>query len=393
IGCAGGSSTFLMVNPTSPTGTVASPLPVMASYDAIDHGSTKILVPLDGKNPAKGVTSEPVDVPWPIKAIWFTKSNAVSNVQDSKRFIELLKDESKLELVVVSDSLPTDTVRYADIILPVTHWFETDEVVGTISHPYMLRNEPAIEAPFEAKSDYDAIGLVATKLGYGQYYLRSTREVADAIAEASCSAVGTDGAQLFATYQQSGATRLTPPDFVGNTSPKYATPTGKLEPYSESVLVNYPTNGRIPISAGVDPLPFWSPPIQAWHENPLVKKYPLTYMQEHSRWRVHTTYFDQPWLREVDPEPYLDISSSDARQRGIRQGDRVEMFNSYGSTVAVARVSGKMRPGMVSIPKGWQRFQTRDDTGFSDLTNNWVNQRTMNGSWFDNLVEVRKVEV
>ena len=144
IGCAGGASTFMMVNPTSPTGTEASPLPVMAAYDAIDRGSTKILVPLDGKNPAKGVTSEPVDVPWPVKAIWFTKSNAVSNVQQSRRLIELMKDESKLELIVVSDSLPTDTVRYADIVLPVTHWFEANEVVGTISHPYMLRAEQAV---------------------------------------------------------------------------------------------------------------------------------------------------------------------------------------------------------------------------------------------------------
>jgi len=334
-----------------------------------------------------------VEVPWPVKAIWFTKSNAVSNVQDSRRFIELLKDESKLELVVVSDSLPTDTVRYADIVLPVTHWFETDEVVGTISHPYMLRMEKALEAPFEAKSDYEAIGLVAAALGYGQYYAKTERELADSIAEASCKAAIPGDASLFATYQSTGAVRLTPPDFVGNTSSSYKTPTGRLEPYSESVLVNYPTNGRIPITAGVDPLPYWEQPIQAWHQNPLIKKYPLIYMQEHSRWRVHTTYFDQPWLREVDPEPTIDISSADAHARGIQQGDHVEMFNSYGSTVAVARVSGKMRPGMVSIPKGWQRSQTKTDTGFSDPTNNWVNQRTMNGSWFDNLVEVRKVEV
>lgn len=394
IGCAGGASMFLMVDHTAPTGTTGPSLPIMAAYDAIEHGRTQLLVPLDPANPSAGLAAEPAEVDWPIKAIWFTKSNAVSNVQQSRRFIDLLKDESKLELVVVSDSLPTDTVRYADIVLPTTHWFENNDVVGTISHPYMLRLEKALEGPFETKSDYQAIGLVATKLGYGQYYSRSEEELANAIAQASTAAVGPQGPELYTEYLQSGAVKLTTMSiYIGNTSNKYHTPTGRLEPYSESVLVNYPSNGRIPITQGVDSLPYWEAPVQAWHTNPLTAKYPLVYMQEHSRWRVHSTYFDQPWLREVNPYPYVDLSRHDAQARGISAGDQVEIFNDYGNTIAVARVSGKMRPGMVNLPKGWQRFQTKNDTGFSDPTNNWVNQRTMNGSYFDNLVEVRKVEV
>ncbi|MDA8076337.1 MAG: hypothetical protein M0Z40_14090 [Actinomycetota bacterium] len=68
--------------------------------------------------------------------------------------------------------------------------------------------------------------------------------------------------------------------------------------------------------------------------------------------RTGTTYFDQPWLREVNPEPYVNLSTADARARGIVQGDYVEVFNDYGKTVAVARVSRKMRPGQVNLPKG-----------------------------------------
>jgi len=47
----------------------------------------------------------------------------------------------------------------------------------------------------------------------------------------------------------------------------------------------------------------------------------------------------------------------------------------------------------VSLPKGWQRFQTKNGTGFSDPTHNWINPVTTNGSFFDNLVDVRKVKV
>ena len=393
LGIAGGAAMFMLASPTAPTGTYAAPLPVMAAYDAIATGKTKVLVPLDGKDPTKGVTKDPVEVDWPIKAIWFSTSNAVSNNQQSKRFIELLKDESKLELVVVSDSMPTDTVRYADIVLPTTHWFENDDLVATLTHPYALRNERALDPPFEAKSDYAAFGLVAEKLGFGRYFTKSEAELADSIIAASTAALGPAGAALLATYQKTGAVRFSPPDYVGNTAPVFPTPTGRLEPYSERVLVNYPSGGWIPTSAGVDPLPYWEPPAQAWPDNPLHEKYPLAIMYEHSRWRVHTTWFDQPWLREVNPEPYVDLSTADARARGIVQGDYVELFNDNGKTIARARVSGKMRPGQVNLPKGWQRSQTKDDSGYSDVSHNWVNQRNMNGAYFDNLVEVRKVVV
>ena len=392
IGAAGGASAFVLTAPSGAPTATSSYLPDIAAWDAIATGKTKILVPLDGTDPTKGLAREPVEVDWPIKAIWFSQSNEVSNAQQSKRLIELLTDETKLELVVVSDSMPTDTVRYADIVLPVTHWFENDDVVGTISHPFGLQNQRALTPPFEAKSDYEAFGLVAAKLGFGKYYTRSEKEVADSIMVATAASLGPTGASVLTEYNATGAARLLSPEAcIGNTSMTFATPTGRLEPYSERVLVNYPSGGWIPTSAGVDPLPGWEPPAQAWPDNPLHKKYPLIYMTEHTRWRVHSIYFNQPWLREVDPEPYVDLSRDDAKARGITAGDYVEIFNDNGSTVARARVSGKMRSGMVSVPKGWQRFQTKGDTGYSDPTFNWVNQRTMNGSWFDNLVEVRKV--
>jgi molybdopterin-containing oxidoreductase family molybdopterin binding subunit len=393
IGMKGGGGGGFLVVPTSPTGTHAAPLPPWQAYEAIATGKTHMLVPLDGKDPTKGVTKDPVEVPWPIKAIWFSGSNAVSNMQQSKQLIELLKDESKLELVVVSDLMPTDTVRYADIVLPTTHWFENDDLSMSPTHPYVMRNERALEAPFETKSDYAAFGLVAAKLGFEQYFTKSEAELADSIMATSTAALGAAGASLLDTWQRNGVVRFTVADFVGDTKPVFPTPSGRLEPYSERVQVNYPPGGWIPTSAGVDPLPHWEPPIQAWPTNSLHKKYPLAYMQEHSRWRVHTTWFDQPWLREIDPEPYVDISTADAKARGIVQGDYVELFNDNGKTIAVARVSGKMRPGQVNLPKGWQRFQTKDDTGFSDVTHNWINPVTSNGSYFDNLVEVRKVVV
>jgi molybdopterin-containing oxidoreductase family molybdopterin binding subunit len=58
-----------------------------------------------------------------------------------------------------------------------------------------------------------------------------------------------------------------------------------------------------------------SKPGEAWRDNPLFKKYPLVYIQEHSRYRVHSQWFNTPMLRELDPEPLAKISRKDRKQK------------------------------------------------------------------------------
>lgn len=395
IGSMGGAALMILMYGAyavfAPTNTFAAPLNGWLSYDAIETGKTKMLVPLDGKDPSKGVTKDPVEVPWPIKAIWFTHIN-ISNMQDNDRFVRLLQDESKLEFVVCSDSLPTDTVQYADIVLPATHWLENDDVVGGL-HPYMFRHHRAIEPAWEARSEFRVFKELASRFGWGKHYPASEKETADKVVETIAGPLGAGAKPILDAYKKTGAVRFSTSPYVDNADLKFRTPTGRMEPYSERVVVNYPPTGWIPTSAGEDPLPYWEPPQEAWKDNPLRKKYPLTLMSEHSRWRVHTSFWNQPWLREVNPEPYVELSTQDATARGIEQGDYVEIFNDRGKTVARARVSGRMRPGMANLPKGWQRSQTKDGSSYSSPTKNWANRLSANGSFFDTLVEIRKVKV
>ncbi|MFT8046888.1 molybdopterin dinucleotide binding domain-containing protein, partial [Salmonella enterica subsp. enterica serovar Enteritidis] len=46
-------------------------------------------------------------------------------------------------------------------------------------------------------------------------------------------------------------------------------------------------------------------------------------MQKHSRFRIHSQYEMVKWVREVNPEPQLDIHPSDAKERGIEDGEYV----------------------------------------------------------------------
>ena len=53
---------------------------------------------------------------------------------------------------VVMEQFPTDTVDYADIVLPATMQTEHLDVHDGYGHMYLLLNEPAVEPPGECLS-------------------------------------------------------------------------------------------------------------------------------------------------------------------------------------------------------------------------------------------------
>ena len=71
----------------------------------------------------------------------------------------------------------------------------------------------------------------------------------------------------------------------------FHTPSGRVEFYVERLL----PFGRA--------LPNYEPPLEAFPENELSLHYPLVCLTEHSRYRVHSTFSNAPWLREIETEP------------------------------------------------------------------------------------------
>jgi formate dehydrogenase major subunit len=54
-----------------------------------------------------------------------------------------------------------------------------------------------------------------------------------------------------------------------------------------------------------------------------------------------------PWLVELVPDMFVEISESLAQTRGIRNGDRVRVFNQRGSVEAYALVTARLKPFLV----------------------------------------------
>ena len=176
----------------------------------------------------------------------------------------------------------------------------------------------------------------------------------------------------------------------GETAP-FPTPQGRVRIYCEDPQPR--TNWGQDVSGlkEKERLPYFKAPNEAWSENPLYEKYPLVYIQDHSRFRSHSQWFNVPVLRELDPEPYIRMNPDDAAARGLVEGDIAEMFNDRGHAVAKLRVDPAVKPGVATMPKGWQREQFIAGC-YQEMTNTSSDPMACNFAYFDALVDVRKYE-
>jgi len=68
---------------------------------------------------------------------------------------------------------------------------------------------------------------------------------------------------------------------------------------------------------------------------------------------IHSQYRNIPQLREIVPEPLVEINPSDAKPRGIKSGDMVKITSPRGEMKLKADVTDTILPGMVSVPHQW----------------------------------------
>ncbi len=61
--------------------------------------------------------------------------------------------EGKLDLLVNLEFRMSGTALYSDIVLPAATWYEKHDISSTDMHPFVHPFNPAINPPWEAKSD------------------------------------------------------------------------------------------------------------------------------------------------------------------------------------------------------------------------------------------------
>lgn len=71
---------------------------------------------------------------------------------------------AKLDLVLTLDFRMTSSTLMSDVILPAATWYEKHDINTTDMHPFIHPFTPAINPPWQAKTDWETFQLLADKL-------------------------------------------------------------------------------------------------------------------------------------------------------------------------------------------------------------------------------------
>ncbi len=74
--------------------------------------------------------------------------------------------EGKLDLLISADFRMTSTTLLSDIVFPAATWYEKHDLSSTDMHPFVHAFTPAIDPPWEAKTDFDVFTLLARAISH-----------------------------------------------------------------------------------------------------------------------------------------------------------------------------------------------------------------------------------
>ena len=274
------------------------------------------------------------------KMLWIVNCNYPNQNPDINKALKGLK---KLECIVTVEQFMTPAARWADIVLPSSTFFERNDLTLGEGNPFVGFQNQVIDPIGESKSHLQMALELAKKLELSEF--EGLTE--DGILREMVKGTGIPDYDAFKREAVHRIPLAKPYVAFKNEIEQplehpFPTPSGKIEIYSRQLAeMNDPH---------MPPVPKY---IEAWESrrDPLAAKYPLQLITTHFKRRAHTQFETLPWLRELE-EQRVQISQTDARQRGISDGDLVEVFNDRGAILLPAAVTQRIMAGVAAIPEG-----------------------------------------
>ena len=310
----------------------------------------------------------------PVKAMIVYNSNPGSVAPDRETVLRGMRREDLF--TVVLEHFQTDTADYADVLLPATTQLEHDDLHKAYGHLYMMYSKRAIDPLGEALPNSEIFRRLAAAMHLDFPELKATDEelMRDALSGTAESMRGITLEEL----RERGSIRLNvpTPHLPFRSGVKLSTPSGKIE-----IELHH---------AGVDPLPEYVPPYESEERDPeLVRRFPLALISPPAHSFLNSTFANVPSLRRAAGKPTLEIHADDALTRGIREGQRVTVFNERGRFSADAVITDRVRPGVVVAPSIWWGKLTDDGANANQTTSQALTDIGGGATFYDNQVEVR----
>ena len=341
----------------------------------------------------RALLGENIDKNLPIKSMMCWNANPVTQSPETEKIVEGLQREDLF--LVSAEHFISDTASYADILLPASMGAEHEDIILSWGHLYLTYNEKCLEAPGEAKSNYEIFRLLAKKFGFDEdQFAWSDEECLENYVDWDAPACnGIDLKYL----KQNGYARLdvgTKDNRVPHKEGNFPTPSGKCQLILRGVN-NFVAAPFRQMYEGYQPgqplpaLPDYVPPRESPEDNKeLAEKYPLNVISPKSHAFLNSCYANMEGKQKTQGDQFVLMNKINAEQRNINDGDMVKVFNDRGSYKGVLRLTDDVDPGIIVSTLGYWR-QHNEGTVNSISSAEFANMGNA-PTFSDNLVEVTK---
>ncbi|HEX9825977.1 MAG TPA: molybdopterin-dependent oxidoreductase [Flavobacteriaceae bacterium] len=304
-----------------------------------------------------------------LKAVWIVCTNPLVSLPNINR---IEKAMSKAKFVVVQDiSHKSDTVAFADLLLPAAGWLEKEGTM-TNSERRISYLPKALNPPGEAKADVAIFCEFAKKMGFQGFNYNNAKEIYDEYCSMTkgttidISYLNYDRLKNEGTFQwpvneyrHSGTARL----FEDK---KFYTP-------SQRAIFNVP-------------LSIENTSIKPSAEYPLI----LTTGRIRDQWHTMTRTGKVSRLKMHYPIPLLEINPVDAYLSKIKDGDISEIKSENGTVRVRAKITDHIKKGVVFLPMHWGKQLQSDLNRVNNLTNTKVDPQSKEPDFKFTAVSVSK---
>lgn len=250
-----------------------------------------------------------------IKAMWITRSNPMVSHPDRNA---LEKAFSKLDFIVVSDLYPTETVKWADVVLPAASFVEYDDLIRGYGHPYIQYQTRILEPIGETLPDMELTRRLMKAFGFDPGPLSlNDKDILQKVLDISGIPRPIKDLSrepyLFPEY-----------DEVAFSDGVFETASGKIELLSRD-LPNI---------------------FEAGFDKTGKKGFPWILLSSHSDKGINSQFSFTPGL---GIDPVLSINEEEAENAGLEDGDRVEVWNERGNVRCTIKKTDSIRPGVLHL--------------------------------------------
>ncbi len=268
----------------------------------------------------------------PIQFLFVYNCNPWATLPEQGRLDAGLRREDLF--TVVFDQVLTDTARFADWVLPATHFLEHYELSRGYGAYILQHSSPVASPPGQARSNYSVFRELVSRCG----------------AEGCASDLPEESEVAFRILEQSpDHERLTRE--VRNRG--WATPSFGTRPIPFVHVFPFHADGKVDLVP--ESLDAECPRGLYGFEESSDVTYPLRLITPASSKRISSTFgqSDRSRARVV-------IHPVDAERRSLQSGDRVRIYNDLGEVCCQVEVSDRVRPGVVELPKGLWKHHTEN---------------------------------